>query len=563
LAALDDLALSCQRLLDRLIRRLRRGAAPQRRGRRLLIVQIDGLSRAVLAAALEQGRMPFVKRLLERQHYRLQPMSVALPTSTPAFQMAAMYGVRPDIPGFHYYSRERRGDVHFPRAGHAAWVEQRLAGGRRGIVHDGSTYGCCFTGGADNNLFTFATLTQPSGRGLAAALSPYVVLGWVLAKNVALTAYELARAAPRFLAKRRLPGRRWLWLKIGISLWVHNLFTMAVARDLYAGTPRIYVNYLDYDEAAHYHGPRSRPALAALRGIDRAIAQLWRVMRRVPEHRYDGFVLADHGQSPCTPYQELTRGRRLERWIFDAFLHPAGAATPETPRTSLRRGMREQRRDNAGLLQKFMNYLDEDFFRRADPEAHEQGGVRVIAGGPSAFLYALDARAPLDAAGVERRFPGLAEKLSRSPGIGFVLARSADGKAPVCYWQGTRSLLSPATPGPFVQRADAALVVHAIAGLMRMPSAGDLVIYGDDVSFIREHGMHAGPSASEMNTFIIGPQAARPPRGVTHPAQLYDYFMRYQPEYVPKLGGGGTDEPLPPASRRRSRRGSARARPWR
>ena len=48
-------------------------------------------------------------------------MSVGLPTSTPAFQMATMYGVRPpDIPGFHYYSRERQSDIHFPRRGHAA-----------------------------------------------------------------------------------------------------------------------------------------------------------------------------------------------------------------------------------------------------------------------------------------------------------------------------------------------------------------------------------------------------------------------------------------------------------
>jgi hypothetical protein len=193
--------------------------------------------------------------------------------------------------------------------------------------------------------------------------------------------------------------------------------------------------------------------------------------------------------------------------------------------------MREQRRDNAGLLQKFMNYLDEDFFRRADPEAHEQGGVRVIAAGPNAFLYALDAVSPLDAAGVERRFPGLAEKLSCSPGIGLVLARSGNGKAPVCYWNGQRAELSAAAPGPFAGRDDAALVVRAIAGLMRMPSAGDLVIYGDDVSFISEHGTHAGASATEMQTFIIGPPGARPPRGVTHPAQLYKYFMRYQPEY--------------------------------
>ena len=104
--------------------------------------------------------------------------------------MATFYGVHPDIPGFHYYSRERQGDIHFPRSGHATWVETRHASGRRGILQGGSAYGCCFTGGADNNLFTFTSLTKPSGRGVLSALSPFVVVTWVAAKNLVLTVYE-------------------------------------------------------------------------------------------------------------------------------------------------------------------------------------------------------------------------------------------------------------------------------------------------------------------------------------------------------------------------------------
>src|SRR6185369_8957500 len=170
--SLDDLVLSCQRAIDRAIRRFRRGAPPAVAKRRFLVIQIDGLSRAVFERAIASGHMRFVNRLLQRGGHCVQPMSVSLPTSTPAFQMAAFYGVRPDIPGFHYYSRERKGDIHFPRSGHAAWVQDRLAQGRRGILHSGSAYGCCFTGGADNNFFTFASLTNPSGRGLLCALSP-------------------------------------------------------------------------------------------------------------------------------------------------------------------------------------------------------------------------------------------------------------------------------------------------------------------------------------------------------------------------------------------------------
>src|SRR5207249_2060644 len=154
--SLDDVFLRIQSWLDRLVRRLRLGRAPTPGRRRLLVVQIDGLSRAVLERVLTQGRMPFLRRLLQRGGHRLVPMSVGLPTSTPSFQMAAMYGVRPDIPGFHYHDKRRRADIYFPRAGDAATVEKVQAAGRRGIVAGGGAYGCVFTGGAASSLLTFA-----------------------------------------------------------------------------------------------------------------------------------------------------------------------------------------------------------------------------------------------------------------------------------------------------------------------------------------------------------------------------------------------------------------------
>src|SRR2546427_12900759 len=134
---LDDLVLGLQRALDRLVRRLRLGAAPVPDRRRLLIVQIDGLSRAVLEEAIAKGRAPFLARLVRQRGYRMAPMSVGLPTSTPAFQLAAMYGVRPDIPGFHYYDKRRKADVYFPRGGDAAHVEAAQTAGPRGIVSAG------------------------------------------------------------------------------------------------------------------------------------------------------------------------------------------------------------------------------------------------------------------------------------------------------------------------------------------------------------------------------------------------------------------------------------------
>jgi Type I phosphodiesterase / nucleotide pyrophosphatase len=529
-----DRVLSLQLAIDRFVRRLRRGKAPAITGRRFLIVQIDGLSRAVLDQALASGRMRFLKRLLRRHGHRVQPMSVGLPTSTPAFQMAAMYGVRPDIPGFHYYDRELQSDIHFPRRGHAALVEEKLSAGRRGILEGGSAYGCVFTGGADNNLFTFATLTRPSGRGLVAALSPFVVLGWVCATSLLRTIIELVKALPHLANRaKRQQGWRWFMIKVGISVWMRGFFTMAVSRDLYAGVPAVYVNYVDYDEAAHAFGPRSRPAFVTLGRVDRAIRHLWRVVRRVPEHCYDFYILSDHGQTSCKPYRDVNSGQRFERWIFDQLLtnSPRAAKADTSGERGLAHGIRSRSRGVSGFFQHFLNYVDEDFIRRPDPEAHEQDGIRVISAGPNAFLYVLDAKEPCDADALEQRFPGLAEQLSKSPGVGLVLVRSANG--PVCFCQGKRYRFSESGAGPFESRADAALVVQGIADLMAMPSAGDLVIYGigaaeGHVSFISEVGAHAGPSADEMQTFIVRPAKVTLPASISHPVQLYDHFIRYQ-----------------------------------
>src|SRR5258705_3404552 len=110
----DDLVLTLQHLVDRVIRRFRLGPPPVRSGRRLLIVQIDGLSGSVLDLALAQRAMPFLAHLIDRRGHRRHDMSVGLPTFTPALPMAAMYGVRPHIPGVHYPDKRRRTHPYLP-----------------------------------------------------------------------------------------------------------------------------------------------------------------------------------------------------------------------------------------------------------------------------------------------------------------------------------------------------------------------------------------------------------------------------------------------------------------
>lgn len=531
----DDLVLSLQRVFDRVARRLRVGPPPRPGRRRLLVVQIDGLSRAVLEQALAEGRMPFLARLLG-QGWRLLPMCVGLPSSTPAFQMAVMYGVRPDIPAFHYHDRQRGVDVYFPRGGDAAAVEREQARGRPGILAGGSAYGCVFAGEASNALFSFSRIKRPTGAGLLRVVSAWVVLAWVVLRGVALTGLELARAVLRLVADpvtEAARGWRWLLLKLGISVWLHELFTLAVSRDLYAGVPAVFVNYVDYDVHAHAFGPRHPRALRALRRVDRALRQLGRVVRRVPEHAYDLFVLSDHGQAECTPFARLTGWPSVDRLLFEDVLGPGArpAAPPPGGPRSVRDDIRSYQAHRApGLFQRFLNYLERDFAWILGQPAGVRNGVKVISAGPNALVYFLDSPTALGLEELDASAPGLVDELSRRRGIGFVVVRSARG--PACVWRGRRYWPGLGPSGPFEGRPDLDRVVEGLRDLMAMPSAGDLVIFGNDspdgnVSYLAETGAHAGPSVEEMHTFLVAPAGSPLTRAIRHPVELYPLFAAY------------------------------------
>ncbi len=269
---------------------------------------------------------------------------------------------------------------------------------------------------------------------------------------------------------------------------------------------------------------------AALRGVDRSLRQIRRVLRRVPEYRYDLYVLSDHGQASCTPYRVLAGGQPFERVFFDQALGWAPAEAPDQAWSSSpgRLETPEALRRELG----FEPYLDVR-------ESCERRGIRVVSAGPNAFVYFVDASEPLLLETIEARYPGLAAALSKSAGVGMVLARTAAG--PVCFWRGQGHRLEDFDDGPFAARPDRQVVTRELARLMAMRSAGDLVIYGIDapeghVSYIDEVGAHAGPSQEELHTFVAAPEAAGLPARIDHPQELYDVFMRYQPMERPPIG---------------------------
>src|SRR5207245_3718236 len=108
----DDIVLKFQRMVDRVARWARLGVPADPGRRRFLIIQIDGLSEAILDKALHSHRLRHIPRLLRTGRLARKPMSVGIPSSTPTFHASALYGIQPDIPGFHYYAQRAHREVH-------------------------------------------------------------------------------------------------------------------------------------------------------------------------------------------------------------------------------------------------------------------------------------------------------------------------------------------------------------------------------------------------------------------------------------------------------------------
>jgi hypothetical protein len=539
-------------LFDRLVRWTRMTPARAHRGRRFLVVQICGCSHDVILEATCGRRMPELGRLIRQGVVELHPVPSGLPTSTPAFQAGLMYGGPVDVPGFEFVDKRTGTYRWFPRPWDAAAVEAAHARPGQGIVRGGRTYGCVFGGGADDTVLTFAHVLRAHafwGRvGFRALIVPALILAWLVGKmsvvSVGRLLSWLGGALRDFSLGRRVRSFRRMLTQLLIGGWLRELFTLGVTADLYAGVPALYVNFVEYDVAAHELGPRHPEALKALRGIDRSIARFARVLRRIPERRYDLFVLSDHGQIHSVPFHAVAGGVGVAEAIVGCFgpeRDPRPAPEPPATGAAPHRAMGPDHIAPPLPLWPFTGRWQRELACTERPVRERNAvwiaGLCIVPAGPNVNVYLTHTTRRVLTEEIEARHPGALDRLSRHPAIGFVLARDARG--PVCYYRGEvfRIPPHPGTTGcPVFDRHDRDVVVRGLLDLLEMPSGGDVILYGHYteagcVNFLGERGSHAGPSEDELYAFMAAPPGlAFDFRAVRRARDLHALFARYHEE---------------------------------
>lgn len=480
----------------------------------LLLIQIDGFARVQLERAMAKGRMPFLKRLLKRNHYALHSFYPGLPATTPAVQAELYFGVRAAVPAFSFFDREKQQRVRMYSPERAKQMEAKCAAQAEGLLKGGSSWSNIYTGGAGQeeshfciatngpadmwrtgkirNIFVFALLQFPALLRILGLLVIEVGLGFWDAVNGI------------FHGENPLLELEMMISRVFVGIGARELITIGAKVDVARGLPVVHVNFVGYDEHSHRRGPGSLFAHWCLRGIDRSIKDLWRAAQRSPRRDYSVWIFSDHGQERTVSLAEKDPGA-IER-VVENFLGIAPASGEPARVKRRERKRRESAWESLGPGARRR--------RRAMAAAdavEEKSPFVLCAMGPVGHLYL---REPV--ADAQRQ--ALARRLIAEAKVPGVLMRDGAGNVTWLHARGETRVpdeVPPLLPHPPALRAE---IARDIVTLCLSEHAGDLVLLGwspwsPPATFAYERGAHAGFGPQETGAFALLPGRTRLPPG--------------------------------------------------
>ncbi|HEX2853901.1 MAG TPA: endonuclease/exonuclease/phosphatase family protein [Opitutaceae bacterium] len=479
----------------------------------LLLIQIDGFARSQLERAMAKGRMPFLRRLMKRNHYVMHSFYPGLPSTTPAVQAELYFGVRAAVPAFSFFDRTTQQRVRMYSPERAKQMEAKCAAQAEGLLKGGSSWSNIYTGGAgqEESHFCIATngpadmwRTGKIRNIFVFALLQFPALLRILGLLVVETGVGLWQAfAGIFRGESPFLELSMLVSRVFIGIGARELITIGAKVDVARGLPVVHVNYVGYDEHAHRRGPGSLFAHWSLFGIDRSIRDLWRAAHRSHRRDYRVWIFSDHGQERTESLAEKYPGS-IERTV-EKFLGIESTGEPERLKRR-RRARRESAWESLGPGARRRRRA------AAAADAQEETAPFVLSAmGPVAHLYFKEALSD------ERRHTLALQLVSEShvPGI---LIRNQAGEVRWIHAKGEARVPEEAVallPHPQAIKEE---IARDLVTLCLSEHAGDLVLIGwspwaAPATFAYEKGAHGGFGPEEAGAFALLPARTRLPEG--------------------------------------------------
>ncbi|WP_433893617.1 phage holin family protein [Streptomyces sp. CA-111067] len=546
LAVRDDAAYG--RRLARLGGRRRRhaGDPPLPTTAGTVFLQLDGVGHDVLRGALTSSppAMPTVAGWLGSTH-RLTGWRTDWSSQTGASQLAILHGTNHDVPAFRWFEKETGQVMVCNRPSSAAELERRAVArtGSRGLLaDDGASRGNLFTGGAQQSALVMSvaarrTRFSRSRSGYFAYFSDpanAVRTAWSFAAEVAREVIESSASRLRGDLPRIKRGGLYPLLRAFATVVERDVAVAAVVGDMLAGRTAVYADLVAYDEVAHHSGPHSKDARKVLTRLDRSVRLIADASRYAPRP-YRIVLLSDHGQSHGETF-EGRYGMSLRELVRAGCGLPAHAR-----RTGQRRpaGGAESRTAARSALRR------PERGRRSAEEAACEGPPSdpiVLASGNLGLVSFPDIAGRATREEIDARAPRLIDVLTRHPGIGFVLVRSATrgplalGRDGAEHELATGRITGSDPLAPFGEGA-----AHALRRADGFPHTADLMVNsacrpstGAVFAFEEQAGSHGGLGGPQSHPFLLHPaELPLPETALTGAESLHAVFRGWLAPPVP------------------------------
>jgi hypothetical protein len=491
--------------------------------KRLIMIQIDGLSRNQFLSACNSGRMPFVNSLLK--NYTATSLYSGIPSSTPAVQAELFYGVPGAVPSFGFLDKNTKKPTSMLVGATARRVELELQKKALGLISGGSTYSDNYTAMANKSRFCVTKIGTAEywEKGVAHIFKSFL-FHWVIAlRVVVLFVIETVLALIDFVRgiinkEDILSEIKFVPSRIGICVILRELIVSFVCKDIRKGVETIHCNFLGYDEQSHRRGPSSRFAHWTLRGIDHAIRRISTSAKKHGHYNYSLWIYSDHGQENVISYSALYKNS-IHDAVLDIFRTNLNV---KENKHIVDRGIQFQR---AALLN---GSSDFDVHKNnIENDAYEKE-VEVVCTGPVGHIYMKNALAFPEK---ERMAQLLVEKahvpivLIIDP-LKNVIAFTIKGKFDI-----PEKLIEVIGGGsPFIEE-----IKKDIVRIIHHPFSGEFVLLGwrfdaNPVTFPRENGAHAGPGIEETHAFALFPENVKilhHEKGYIRPVDLRKTVLNY------------------------------------
>ncbi len=436
-------------------------------------------------------------------------------------QAGILHGASDQVPAFRWYEKDTARLVVTNHPRDAALVEARCSDGHGLLAGDGVSVSNVFSGDAPTSLLTMSTARR-AGAGPRRYVSTYLLDPFGLTRSLVLTCGEILKElhqARRQRLRRVRPRMRRTWsyvlLRGATNVLLRHLNLAVLAEQLMAGKPVIYCDFVDYDEIAHHAGPARPESLAALEGIDAALAVLEEVSVAAPRP-YRFVVLSDHGQSQGATFAQR-HGIRLEDIVAgltsdDRVLAPAEDEQEGRART-VRAALVRTRRKEPG------------------PEA-DPAEIVVAASGNLALVYFAQRKGRVTLEQIEESFPALLPGLTGHPGVGWVLVRSELQGPIVIGPDGRRWLDDDHVEGTDPLRDFGPHAADDLRRHDRLANTGDLVVNSrwdpvtqEVAAFEDLIGCHGGLGGAQSRPVLIRPAGWEDPGDLVGADEVYRYLL--------------------------------------